>query len=239
MIIKQLEIGYGGVLSSNYEIVKQGRELIYRYGRHFAANQIVRVPAHLEWLEFAHAVMPLLRNWKKEYYNESRNGIHWKVSIETNEGFFYSCGSNDFPENFQTFLFHCRSILRSSDFANDFRHSYVRVPAILPLSFFNQRITRLLREQRKTVRQLAEFLEYDPEMVKKQLSSSESFHHEDLKRICFFLDELPADFIFETSPEPGSPIIGDIQDGSATIRKRIDETQGLIVDYFDNTFVAN
>jgi hypothetical protein len=239
MIIKKLEIGYGGVLTSNYEIVKNGRELVYRFGKHFPINEQVRVPAHLEWLEFAHAIMPILKQWKKEYYNETRNGIQWKVSIETTDGYFYSCGSNEFPENFQTFLFHCRNIIRSEDFASDFRASYGRAVLPMPLNAFNRKILRLLKAQRKTIRDLAEFLDHDIDMVKAQLRSTETFRQEDLTRICAFFNELPTDFLFETSPEPYSSVVQDIQTSSTLVRQRIRETQRLIIDYFDNTFVVN
>jgi hypothetical protein len=234
--IKKMEIGYGDVFSSNYEIIKKGPELVYRYGK-LSPREVKRVPDISEWRMFAEAITPLLKTWKKEYYNEEKNGVQWRVNIETSEGYFYSCGSNDFPEDFHFFLRHCRSIIRRNDFADDFR--VYRKSPVREINRFNKKIIQLLKSRRKSVTQLAHFLDYNVDFVTNLLNSAETFNHQDLLRVCTFLNELPSDFMYETMPDVFSRVLMDLRHRSGVAALRIAETQRQIISYFEQTVILN
>jgi hypothetical protein len=220
MIIKKLEIGYGGFFSSNYQIVKNGQELVYRYGNAEPIHELKRVPEQREWNQFAEAVTPLLKTWKKEYGNEVSHGIRWRVRIETNEGYFDCWGSNDFPEDFNSFLSHCRTILGTNDFANDYLpKGEKKYP--FTINTFNQKIKRLLVTKRKSVEQLANFLKSDFNTVKRQLNSMETFEYDDLIKICSYFGELPADFFYDTLPDRNSKIFKEITIDLSSMKARI------------------
>jgi hypothetical protein len=99
-------------------------------------------------------------------------------------------------------------------------------------SAFNQKILRMLDEKKRSAKELALYIGQDENVVQQRLYSSVTFDFENLVKICRFLNELPADFFFETQPEPSSVLVRELEADSANVLLRIGETQRQLIVSF-------
>lgn len=114
--IRKFELHYGSYFGSNEELVCHDGRLLYRWGDRIADKELVIYTDEPIWTAFFSAVEGIVADWKRYYDGMVCDGLTWSVEIETDTFKISSGGNHHFPEHYDTFLQHVRSILRCRKF---------------------------------------------------------------------------------------------------------------------------
>lgn len=200
--IKKFEISYGSYFGSNEELVWHDGQLLYRYGRVVPEKEVIIDTDETVWKTFLAAVEGIVVDWKRYYNGWVCDGLTWHVEITTDTLHVTSGGNHHFPEHYDAFLQHVRSILRCRKFARGHAQSDYLVTGATPHSV-NRNIRHFLRRKRLSLQKLADCLNYSKHWVSTILNATSTFEIEDLCKIAWFLDVPLPDLLYETArPTP-------------------------------------
>lgn len=69
------------------------------------AEQCTRIrPTDEQWKTFFESIKSFASNWKDKYFQYILDGTQWEVKIITDQVVLKCIGSNDFPDDFDSFL---------------------------------------------------------------------------------------------------------------------------------------
>ena len=116
--IKKLEIYYGGYFSDIFQLDLKGEKLIYLYGIGPVPDTTIEIiPTEKQWQSFFRSMNRITKHWKEEYYDpDITDGVQWSIEINSN---VFNCsfdGSNDYPQNWDSFIRVVRRLIGNKTF---------------------------------------------------------------------------------------------------------------------------
>lgn len=200
-LLKKFELTYGSFFGSNDELVWDNGRLLYRWGDRIPHMEKVIETDHAQWQKFLSAIQPVVVDWKRSYNLMVCDGLTWDVHIESDTLNLKSGGLHHFPEHYDTFLHHVRTILGCRRFAKGHSQKDYLVTGRKP-ALLNRNIMCLMRRKRRKLQDLADWLGYSKEWVRLQLRATTTFELNDLRKIASFLDMSWMDLLYERELSP-------------------------------------
>ncbi len=116
--IKKFELTYGSFFGSNEKLVWHSGRLLYRWGDPVSGIEEVLQTDHSQWKKFLSGIQPVVADWKRSYNLMVHDGLTWDVQIQSDTLNLKSGGLHHFPEHYDIFLHHVRTILGCPRFAD-------------------------------------------------------------------------------------------------------------------------